>query len=661
MFIELIVALSFLSLLVFAVPMRWKWWVAFGVTGAGTMLCLTEAVRTLTRGTDSVYREGTNLIFGLEYAVIDPLSAFFMILIALASLVVMLYARGYLKPYLAKKSGVQISLHYMSLVLMYFAMILVVVFRDGFGFLFSWELMTIASFLLILFDGERREVRRAALNYLIMMHIGFFFLLAAFSTLYAQGLPVSFDSLGAYFSGHATIPLFLLFLVGFGMKAGLFPLHVWLPEAHPAAPSHVSALMSGVMIKMGVYGILRVVSMLQSDLYAVGLILLVAGIVTGIWGILLAILQNDVKKILAYSSIENMGIIFIALGIGLIGIAQQNTLLALCGIGGALLHVMNHTLLKLLLFFGAGNLYSQLHATSLDVLGGVSKRMPVTGAFFLVGALGICALPPFNGFVSEFLIYVGMLDAVSVNQSVIAALFGITALALIGGLVVLAFTKLYGIAFLGSPRSVAVHQIHEVDPIRLVAMAILVAGIVVIGLFPLPFVYAVSYITGSLFDLPNAETVFRTMIPSIQRFNVALWVLIGVSLILWVWRWLALRKRPTESGPTWGCGFTAPTPKMQYSGESFSEGLQSLARNLTKNSGERVDLAREEIFPMAHHFEAKHKDKIDSLFTAWWVEFTRRLNARLSVLRTGKVNHYILYALLFLALILVLSLLQLIK
>ena len=223
--------------------------------------------------------------------------------------------------------------------------------------------------------------------------------------------PLEIVSLAAfeYFRTQPALPLFVVFLAGFGMKAGMFPMHVWLPEAHPAAPSHVSALMSGVMIKTGVYGILRVTAQIADlpTLRTAGLILLVAGIVTGLWGVILAAAQNDVKRLLAYSSIENIGIVLIGLGIAALGKSSGNQLAAICGLSGALLHTLNHSLFKSLLFFGAGNILSQTHTTSLDALGGLGRHMPVTGLLFLAGTTAICALPPLNGFVSELLIYLG--------------------------------------------------------------------------------------------------------------------------------------------------------------------------------------------------------------------------------------------------------------
>ena len=247
----------------------------------------------------------------------DALSALFTLLVAAGSVASALYAKGYVDRYLDRKPAAHISLHYFAFTLLSLSMTAVVTASGGYTFLFWWELMTLSSFVLILFDAERKEVLKAALTYLVMMHLGFFALLIGFVVLQAAEGSADFGALAGYFAAHRPLPLLLVFLAGFGMKAGLFPMHVWLPEAHPAAPSHVSALMSGVMIKTGVYGVLRTAMYLPAGetLATAGVILLGAGIVTGLWGVLLAAMQNDIKRLLAYSSIENVGIIFIAIGV----------------------------------------------------------------------------------------------------------------------------------------------------------------------------------------------------------------------------------------------------------------------------------------------------------------------------------------------------------
>ena len=448
MFLYSLLALAVVTALIFAAPLKAKVWATLAVVAAGALWASATAVGVLAGG-HTVRLWATDVfLFGSDAGSMDPLSALFALIVSVGAVAAVLYSRGYLAHYLGRKSPAHISLHYTALATMFYAMLGVVTSEGGFSFLFFWELMTVASFLLILFDAERREVRRAALAYVIMMHVGFALLLIGFVRLDSVCGSADFALLGEYFRTQPALPLFVVFLAGFGMKAGMFPMHVWLPEAHPAAPSHVSALMSGVMIKTGVYGILRVTAQIADlpTLRTAGLILLVAGIVTGLWGVILAAAQNDVKRLLAYSSIENIGIVLIGLGIAALGKSSGNQLAAICGLSGALLHTLNHSLFKSLLFFGAGNILSQTHTTSLDALGGLGRHMPVTGLLFLAGTTAICALPPLNGFVSELLIYLGMLDGIASGSDVLASAAGLAALALIGGVVILAFTKLYGMA-----------------------------------------------------------------------------------------------------------------------------------------------------------------------------------------------------------------------
>ena len=661
MLIATLILLTLTGAAIFAAPLRCKAWVALAFVVLFALGGTAAAVGALAGILPPAGLSLPTLLFGEESLRMDALSALFTLLVAAGSVAAALYAKGYVDRYLDRKPAAHISLHYFAFTLLSLSMTAVVTASGGYTFLFWWELMTLSSFVLILFDAERKEVLKAALTYLVMMHLGFFALLIGFVVLQAAEGSADFGALAGYFAAHRPLPLLLVFLAGFGMKAGLFPMHVWLPEAHPAAPSHVSALMSGVMIKTGVYGVLRTTMYLPvgETLATAGVILLGAGIVTGLWGVLLAAMQNDIKRLLAYSSIENVGVILIGLGVAALGKSSGNQLVALCGVTGALLHTLNHSLFKSLLFFGAGNILSQTHTTSLDALGGLAKHMPLTAILFLTGTAAICALPPLNGFVSELLIYLGMLDGIASGSDVLASAAGLAALALIGGVVILAFTKLYGTVFLGAPRTHEVAEASEVDNFRIAAMALPLAGILFIGLFPQTAVSAVTRAAGFFIHHP-ADAADYLLSPTLAAVSRTVWLLIlVVGLLAWL-RSRALRTRKVTDGATWGCGFTSPNVRMQYSGESYSEGLQSIATSLTQNSGEGGAVGKGEIFPAAHNFDIRHKDRFDKLFAAWWVELLRVINKRAMRLRTGKINHYVLFALAFLVLIFLLSIFNLI-
>ena len=651
-----LIAAAVVMVAIFLAPLRHKVWLATGVIAAAALTATTLAVRAFIEGTIEVARFTTS-IFGAEWLSVDRLSALFLIIISIASVAVVLYSRGYVEGYLKRYSAAHISLHYCSLVTLVISMMLVVISSGGFSFLFAWELMTIASFLLILFEADRQETRRAALNYLVMMHIGFMFLVAGFVMLANVTGSANFAAVEYYFKWAQPLPLFVVLFIGFGMKAGLFPMHIWLPEAHPAAPSHVSAIMSGVMIKTGVYGIIRLMQAVDQNsdlLYAIGLIVLLSGIVTGLWGVILAALQNDIKRLLAYSSIENIGVILIGLGIAAVGHAAGSDLIGMCGMCGALLHTVNHSLFKTMLFLGAGNIYSKMHTTAMNQMGGLAKHMPLTAILFMMATVAICALPPLNGFVSELLIYIGMFNGVSDGHEVLYSVAGIIALSLIGGLVVLAFTKLYGMVFLGSPRSHHVAESQEVDTLRIAAMCIPAVGILFIGLFPqiaiIPIATVANAVTGN--DIGSAIDHFS---PTLNTLSAMGWMLIAIIVLLYMLKHRAQRKRTINTGPTWGCGFTALNTRMQYTGESYSEGLENIAKSLTKNTIDGRAVDKSEIFPSEHNYNIRHKDKVDSLLARWWVKLLHLLNEYVMRLRTGRVNVYITFALVFLIAVLLLS------
>ena len=644
-------------LVIFLVPKRSKVWVATGAISLASLSAIAAAVMAFSGEVVKIV-EFETMFFGMEHLAVDKLSGLMLIIISVASIATVLYSRGYVKGYLERYTTAHISMHYTALVALVVSMMLVVMSSGGFSFLFSWELMTIASFMLILFEAERQDVRRAALNYLVMMHIGFLFLVAGFVMLYNVTGAANFADIEEYFHVAAPLPLFVILFIGFGMKAGLFPMHIWLPEAHPAAPSHVSAIMSGVMIKTGVYGIVRLMQAIDQNvelLFSIGLIVLISGAVTGLWGVFLAAMQNDIKRLLAYSSIENVGVILIGLGIAAVGHAAGSSLVGMCGMCGALLHMVNHSLFKSMLFFSAGNIYSKMHTTAMNEMGGLAKHMPVTAIMMLFATVAICALPPLNGFVSELLIYIGMFNGVGSGHEVLYSVTGIIALSLIGGLVVLAFTKLYGVVFLGSPRSHHVAECTEVDNLRIVAMSIPAAFILIIGLAPQYAIRPIALVAESITGSVNTIAVDH-FAPTLRVLSYVGIAFIAIAVVLYMLKRRAQRTRIIEEGPTWGCGFTAVNTRMQYTGESFSEGLENIGKPLMKDTVDGRAVDKSEIFPLAHRYRIRHSDKVDTLLGRWWVQMMHRINAYVMRLRTGKVNSYITFALVFFVVVLVLSL-----
>ncbi|GAB3934734.1 hypothetical protein GCM10028804_52620 [Larkinella terrae] len=464
---------------------------------------------------------------------IDSLSAFFLSVISLTMLTGVLYANGYLKLYRQTRSDLQLSFHHLALLWLHISMILATTLRGGIAFLTAWELMAISSFGLVVFEVERREIFKIGLNYLLQIQTGFVLILVAFLASHSTHHAFGFDSLSAYFAQHEVWPVFLLLLIGFGSYAGFVPFHSWLPPTQLAAPSHVSGIMSGVLIQMGIYGILRVITYVHTELLTIGLIILAISLLSGIVGIRLAFTQHDGKKLLAYSSIANAGIIGIGIGSGLVGLAFGSPVLAALGFTGGILHLVNHSLSKSLLFYCVGSIYRATHTRNFEQLGGLIKTMPKTSTAFLVGTLAICGLPPFNGFISEFLIYSGLLKGLRLETASLNLIIWtiIGGLSVIAGLTLFGFLKVFETVFLGTPYSEPVGQAKEVTDDMMMPKVMAGLGILAVGVFPAFFLRLTGKVT-ALFvnDLSPLNEVTSSLIYS----EIAGTILVGlILLVLW--------------------------------------------------------------------------------------------------------------------------------
>jgi len=438
---------------------------------------------------------------------------------------------------------------------------------DVLTFLIAWEVMALAGFALVATQHRRSEARAAAWLYLICTRVATLALIPAAVLFVHLTGSLAWSSLSGVSIGNpAAMAMLILFLIGFGIKAGIVPGHIWLPPAHAAAPSHVSALMSGVLIKTGIYGICRVSAGLDAPPVWWGGTLLTLGAVSSVLGVTWALGSHDLKRLLAYHSIENIGIILLGLGLALVGRSIGNEAMVILGCAGGLLHVLNHALFKSLLFLGAGAVDHACGTRQLDRLGGLARRMPVTAACFLVGAAAICALPPFNGFVSEFLVYQGLFAAVRGGWG--WALGGLIALVLTGGLALACFAKAAGVVFLGEPRSPAAAGAHEAGLPERSAMILLAGCCLAIGL-GLPLLQPM--LTQAAAACAPGAAVALAPLPA------AWWVSLAAAAIIaggWaLWRWQARRLVGSGSAGTWDCGYAAPTPRMQYTASSFAAPL----------------------------------------------------------------------------------------
>jgi len=548
-----------------------------GLAGASAVLAGLGALLGGAVATDT-------LPFGLPWlnwhVRFDALSGFFFLLLGLVLVPVSLFGPGYVREFEDGRHPLAVLGFFTGLFVA--GMELVLLADDAFFFVISWELMSVASYFLVAFQHEHASNRRAAFLYLLMAVVGAIAIILAFGVLAGFGGGFSFEN----FRQLKLSPLwasvaFTLGLVGFGMKAGLVPLHAWLPEAHPAAPSHISALMSGVMLKVAVYGFIRFTFDLLDQVYwQWGLLALLLGTASSIMGILYAMQQTNLKRLLAYSSVENIGIVFIALGLALIFFSNGQTRLGTLGLVAALMHCLNHALFKSLLFLGAGAILHQTHEPSLENLGGLIHRMPRLSVIFLIGSLSISALPPFNGFVSEWLIFQTALQTSNLESGVIRSLIPTASavLALTSALAAGCFVKVYGVAFLGLPRSRHAANCHEPKHEGMLAgpafLALLCVGL---GLFPTPVIEGLNVVTGQLVgdSLPGVSALgwlwVTPVAPTVASYSPPL-VLVAILLSGWVCYRLLYKRGglPARPAEPWDCGFGGLDSRMQYGSTSFS-------------------------------------------------------------------------------------------
>jgi formate hydrogenlyase subunit 3/multisubunit Na+/H+ antiporter MnhD subunit len=571
---------------------------------------------------------------------LDSLSAWFVAITLLVSGLGAVYGAKYL---LTGHTRVAMGVHWFFYNLLVAGMLVVLLARNGVLFLVAWEIMSLASYFLVVTDDQDKAVRRAGWIYLVATHIGTAFLLAMFVLLGNGNGSLDFDAIIPPVGGAATA-IFLLAAIGFGTKAGFMPLHVWLPEAHPAAPSHVSAVMSGVMIKTGIYGLIRVVMFLGPVQPWWGWTLIGVGAASGVLGVLFALAQHNLKRLLAYSSVENIGIITMGLGIGLLGISHNNPAVAALGMAGALLHVLNHSLFKSLLFLGAGAVAHATGSLQIDRLGGLIKRMPRTAACFVIGAAAICGLPPLNGFVSEWLIYVSAYRGINGfgESGLVGGGLVIGALALIGGLAAACFAKAFGIVFLGEPRTAEARDGHEVDALMRWPMIVLAAACVAVGLLGPLVLRAVEPAVAAIMQAGGMQSVQSAGdVGPVWMITLAAAILLGLIVVLALVRRRLLAGRSVRSAGTWDCGYVAPDARMQYTASSFVQPITELGQSALRTESQAHRPAG--LFPAPADFHSRTPDVfLDRGFTPIFRGLAG-LFARMHWLQQGRLQLYVLY------------------
>jgi hydrogenase-4 component B len=542
-----------------------------GLLLSGCAVAAVPAIRVLAGGASREVALPATLPGGSWVFGVDPLSALFLVAIVTVGAASAIFGVAYLGP--DRRSRPVGPAHLLVAVLLS-AMMFVVTTRAAVPFLIAWEVMAVAAYALVVFDHDRAEIRRAGLLYLVATHAATLALIGLFALWGSGARDLTFDALAEqapFLPAHGSAVVALA-MIGFGLKAGIVPLHFWLPEAHAAAPSHVSALMSGIVIKTGIYGLLRVVTMLGSPPAWWGWLLVSLGVSSGVLGVVWALAQHDLKRLLAYHSVENIGIILLGMGAGVLGLAHANPAVAVLGFAGAALHTLNHALFKGLLFLGAGSIAHGTGTRVLDRLGGLARRMPATAAAFLVGSAAIVGLPPLNGFLSEWLVFRSLLRAGLAPGAARPAVLAAAALGLIGALALACFAKVFGVVFLGKARDPAVARAHESSAGVVRPMFALAGACVAIGLLPVlaipPALSVGALVAGEALSSDELRLLANAAPATIFTLSVA----VG-TLLLWVLTTRAGSRRRAPTSWTWGCGYPASEPRMQYTASSFAAPL----------------------------------------------------------------------------------------
>jgi hydrogenase-4 component B len=629
---------------------------AFGLALTGALVEIASAIAALANGAAETW----SLPFGVPLFSwtlrIGPLSAYFNLALGVLAAAVSIYSFGYLREMEGRRNVGILGFFYNLLLL---SLTLVFTAANAFFFLLAWEVMALASYCLVSFEHEKGETRRAGMLFLIMSHAGTGLLLIAFLLLATASGSLDF---ACFRAAAALLPpwergtVFLLFFLGFGVKAGIIPIHVWLPAAHPVAPSNISALMSGIVIKTGIYGMALVFfEFFDAPPVWAGLVVIIAGVVSALLGVLYALMEHDLKRLLAYHSIENIGIILIGFGAALLFRAFGQPYLAAIALIAALYHTMNHVIFKSLLFLGAGSVLHGTHTRNMEEMGGLVRGMPVTTACFLTGAIAISGLPPLNGFVSEWLTYQALLAGFGSTQTLTRVVFPIAGalLALTAALAAGCFVKAFGISFLALPRSEKAAEARECSGSMQAGMGILAAACFALGLGATAFLRVFDPLTAQAFGVRVSSALITgggwalssgapnggTVSPAGMAFVLVL--LSSIPALFWL-AWGRSARR--AAGPTWDCGLPGLTAGNEYTATGFSKPLRLIFAALYRPRREvQADYEVSPYYPTAIHFESEVEPAFEKHFYDPLRDWIYTMARRTRSLQAGSIHAYLAY------------------
>ena len=641
----------------------------------GSIFLIVLSLMVIIDGSSLHFELAPDNVFSVNHFLIDGIAAFFLLLIGIVSLSVSIYSLGYIKEYIEDKHVTVFGFFFNTFIL---SMILLVSSNDVFSFIVFWELMSLTSFFLVIYNHENESNLKAGIIYLIMTNLGTALILASLLLLSSQSGSLSFESFRLSSDSNSTYVkniVFILAFIGFGTKAGIVPLHVWLPYAHPSAPSNVSALMSAIMIKTAIYGLIRVIYDFSGVGSGVtdnhefvwwGFLFVTFGAVSSVVGVLYSVVEKDIKRALAYSSIENIGIIFIGLGLSIVFLSFDLIYLSAFAMLAAMYHVLNHAIFKNLLFMGAGAVIFRTHTANMEKLGGLVKRMPWTSLFFLVGVLSISGLPFFNGFVSEYLMMLSFISSYRIPDILIAISVGFAsaAFALTLGIVLATFVKIFGISFLSKPRTEIIYRIKEVPRTMLAGMGIVALICIILGLIPFIGITVITHAFN--LQLPPNQTLF-SFEPILSEFGasnnlsglslpIVLMIFISILVATLGFLYVVGGKTKQRFSETWGCGFGYFNERMQYTTSSLSQPILHVFRNFYRPSL----VIQSFLYPSSNSYmkesvkiQISNKNIFEDLVYGPIISSAFKTYEKMEKFQTGKINLYLLNVLVIIILFLV--------